>query len=73
MKVIFPPLFFRSGVLNRYNTFCFDPLSEFVETPDRKQDPVYNRDVFERKLNEMLAGNEVTRAYYELSDRRIYL
>jgi predicted GH43/DUF377 family glycosyl hydrolase len=51
---------FRSGVLNRYNTFCFDPVSKFVETPDRQQDPVYNRDVFERKLNEMRAANEVT-------------
>jgi len=49
---------FRSGVLNRYNTFCFDPVSELVETPDRK-DPVYNRNVFERKLTEMRAGNEV--------------
>ena len=49
---------FRSGVLNRYNSFCFDPVSELVETPDRK-DPVYNRNVFERKLTEMRAGNEV--------------
>ncbi len=51
---------FRSGVLNRSNTFVFDPVSKFVETPDRQQDPVYNRIVFERKLNEMEAGNEVS-------------
>jgi len=51
---------FRSGVLNRYNTFRFDPVSEFVETPDLHQDPVYHRVVFERKLNEMHTANEVT-------------
>jgi len=51
---------FRSGILNRHNTFCFDPVSEFVETPDLKQDPVYNRAVFQRKLGEMKAGNEIS-------------
>ena len=51
---------FRSGILNRHNTFCFDPVSEFVETPDLKQDPVYNRSVFQRKLDEMKADNEIS-------------
>jgi len=51
---------FRSGILDRHNTFCFDPVSEFVETPDLKQDPVYNRSVFQRKLDEMKAGNEIS-------------
>jgi predicted GH43/DUF377 family glycosyl hydrolase len=52
---------FRSGVLDRHNTFLFDPISDFVETPDLQLDPnpVYNRDVFQRKLNEMGASHEV--------------
>ena len=51
---------FRSGVLDRHNQFLFEPISEFVETPDLELDPVYKRDVFQRKLNEMGAGNEIT-------------
>jgi hypothetical protein len=44
---------FRSGVLDRDNTFLFDPISDFVETPDLQLDPVYKRNPFQRKLNEM--------------------
>jgi len=51
---------FRSGILDRHNIFCFDSVSEFVETPDLQQDPVYNRSVFQRKLDEMKAGNEIS-------------
>jgi putative GTP pyrophosphokinase len=51
---------FRSGALDRHNTFLFDPISDFVETPDIQLDPVYKRNIFQRKLNEMEAGNEVT-------------
>jgi predicted GH43/DUF377 family glycosyl hydrolase len=51
---------FRSGILNRYNTFHFDPVSEFLETPDLKKDPVYNRSVFQRKLDEMKTDNEIS-------------
>jgi predicted GH43/DUF377 family glycosyl hydrolase len=51
---------FRSGVLDRHNTFLFDPVSDFVETPDLRLDPVYKRSPFQRKLNEMGAGNEIT-------------
>jgi hypothetical protein len=32
---------FRSGVLDRHNKFLFDPISDFVETPDLQLDPVY--------------------------------
>ena len=31
---------FRSGVLDRHNTFLFDPISNFVETPDLQLDSV---------------------------------
>jgi predicted GH43/DUF377 family glycosyl hydrolase len=51
---------FRSGVLDRHNTFLFDPISDFVETPDLQLDAVYNRNPFQRKLNEMGASNEIT-------------
>jgi predicted GH43/DUF377 family glycosyl hydrolase len=51
---------FRSGVLDRRNALLFDPISDFVETPDLQLDPVYKLDPFRRKLNEMGAGNEIT-------------
>ncbi|NNL74708.1 MAG: glycosidase, partial [Desulfobacterales bacterium] len=53
---------FRSGVLDGHNTFHFDPISAFVETPDLQlePDPVYKQDIFQRKLNEMGASNEIT-------------
>ncbi len=51
---------FRSGALDRNNTFLFDPLSDFVETPDRQLDPVYKRNPFQLKLNEMGTGSEIT-------------
>jgi predicted GH43/DUF377 family glycosyl hydrolase len=51
---------FRSGVLDRRNTLLFDPISDFVETPDLQLDPVYKLNPFKRKLNEMGASNEIT-------------
>jgi len=51
---------FRSGVLDRNNRFLFNSVSDFVETPDLQLDPVYKRNPFQRKLNEMKAGNEIT-------------
>jgi predicted GH43/DUF377 family glycosyl hydrolase len=51
---------FRSGVLDRQNTFLFDPISDFVETPDLQLDAVYKRNPFQLKLNEMGTSNEIT-------------
>src|SRR5210317_2214011 len=34
---------FRSGVLDQNNRFLFDPISDFVETPDIQLDPVFKR------------------------------
>jgi predicted GH43/DUF377 family glycosyl hydrolase len=51
---------FRSGVLGPHNRFLFDPISDFVETPDLQLDPVYKRNPFRRKLHEMEAVNEIT-------------
>jgi len=51
---------FRSGVLDKENRFLFDPISNFVETPDLQLDPVYKCKPFQRKLIEMEADNEIT-------------
>lgn len=51
---------FRSGVLDRRNRIVFDPVSDFVETPDLRLDPVYKRSPFRRKLDEMGAANEIS-------------
>jgi len=51
---------FRSGVLDRDNTFIFDPTSDYVERPHVSLNPVYDRHLFQLKLNEMEACNEVT-------------
>jgi len=53
---------FRSGVLDRHNTLLFDPISDFVETPELQlePDPVYKRNIFQHKLKEMRASNEIS-------------
>ena len=51
---------FRSGVLDRDNTFLFDPTSDYVERPDIRLNRLYDRHLFQLKLNEMGACNEVT-------------
>ncbi len=50
---------FRSGVLDSNNTILFDPISEFVVTPDVYLDPVYDLHLFRLKLREMGADNDV--------------
>jgi predicted GH43/DUF377 family glycosyl hydrolase len=51
---------FRSGVLDEHNTFIFDPVSDYIETPEVRLNPIYDRHLFQLKLNEMGACNEVT-------------
>ncbi|MBN1381353.1 MAG: glycoside hydrolase family 130 protein [Deltaproteobacteria bacterium] len=51
---------FRSGVIDRDNTFMFDPVSDYVERPDVRLNQTYDRHLFELKLNEMEACDEVT-------------
>ena len=50
---------FRSGIIDKRNNILFDPTSEFVETPDIHMNPTYNKHLFQLKLNEMDACNEV--------------
>jgi predicted GH43/DUF377 family glycosyl hydrolase len=64
---------FRSGEIDNNNSFIFDPVSEFVETPYIQLDPVYDRHLFQLKLNEMNACNETTtRILEQLSDEFTY-
>ena len=64
---------FRSGIIDNNNSFIFDPVSEFVETPEILLDPVYDRHLFQLKLNEMNACNETTSIVLEqLSDQFTY-
>jgi len=51
---------FRSGCLDQDNTIVFDPISDYVETPDLRLDAGYDRHLFRLKLDEMEACNEIT-------------
>jgi hypothetical protein len=51
---------FRSGVLDSDNRVLFDPTSDYVETPEVHLNSVYDRHLFDLKLLEMGASNEVT-------------
>ena len=53
-------LVFRSGILDQNNKLLFDPVSDFVQTPDRQLDTVYKRNPFQLKLKEMGLDNQVT-------------
>jgi len=51
---------FRSGQLDQDNAILFDQISDYVKTPDLQLDPVYDRHLFQLKLNEMGSCNEIT-------------
>lgn len=64
---------FRSGIIENNNSFMFDSISEFVETPVIQRDPIYNHRLFQLKLNELNAGNETnTRVLEQLPDEFTY-
>jgi len=73
---------FRSGILDKHNTFLFDPTSDYVETPD-VHFQVCDRHLFQLKLKEMAACNEITAhildqlpdnfTYNELKDKIVAL
>jgi len=64
---------FRSGIIDNNNSFTFDPISEFVETPAIQHDPIYNHHLFQLKLNELNASNETsTRVLEQLPDEFTY-
>ncbi len=57
---------FRSGTLDRCNRIIFDPISNYVETAELRMDPIYDRALFQSKLADIDALNEVT---YRLINR----
>jgi len=51
---------FRSGLVDDNHDIYFDPISQYVATPEMRTDPVYHRLHFRRKLEEMEASDRVT-------------
>ncbi len=51
---------FRSGMIDENHDIYFDPISQYVATPEMHTDPVYHRLHFRRKLEEMGASDRVT-------------
>jgi len=50
---------FRSGMIDENHDIYFDPISQYVATPEMHTDPVYNRLHFQRKLVEMGARDRI--------------
>jgi predicted GH43/DUF377 family glycosyl hydrolase len=51
---------FRSGLVDDNHDIYFDPISQYIATPEMHTDPVYHRLHFRRKLEEMGASDRVT-------------
>jgi predicted GH43/DUF377 family glycosyl hydrolase len=51
---------FRSGIVDANTDIYFDPISQYVATPEMHTDPVYSRLHFRRKLEEMGAHDRIT-------------
>jgi len=51
---------FRSGILDENNDISMDQISRLVEAPEIHPNPIYSKHLFQLKLQEMGACNEVT-------------
>ncbi|NOR37515.1 MAG: glycosidase, partial [Woeseiaceae bacterium] len=51
---------FRSGMVDENHDIFFDPISQYVATPEMHTDPVYHRLHFRRKLEELGAHVRIT-------------
>ena len=51
---------FRSGIVDANHDIYFDPISQYIATPEMHTDPVYHRLHFRRKLEEMGAPDRIT-------------
>jgi len=51
---------FRSGLVDENHDIYFDPISQYVATPEMHTDPVYHRLHFRRKLEEMGASDRIS-------------
>jgi len=50
---------FRSGIIDENHDIYFDPVSQYVATPETHTDPIYQRHHFRRKLEELGARDRV--------------
>jgi len=64
---------FRSGVVDANHDIYFDPISQYVATPEMHTDPVYHRLHFRRKLEEMGVRDRVTNHLLEALDETFTL
>jgi predicted GH43/DUF377 family glycosyl hydrolase len=51
---------FRSGTIDKNHDIYFDPISQYIATPEMHTDPVYHRLHFRRKLEELGAHERIT-------------
>jgi len=64
---------FRSGVLRASHEITFDPVSQFVETPEINKNPGYDKHTFLMKLNEMQTSNGISQEIFDyLADQFTY-
>lgn len=49
---------FRSGVIDRHNSIFIDMPSRYLSEPELVENPIYDKELFERKLSEMGLVNE---------------
>ncbi len=59
---------FRSGIVDENDDIYFDPISQYVATPEMHTDPVYHRLHFRRKLEEMGVRDVITNHLLEELD-----
>jgi len=59
---------FRSGIVDENDDILFDPISQYVATPETHTDPVYHRLHFRRKLEEMGVREVITNHLLEELD-----
>jgi predicted GH43/DUF377 family glycosyl hydrolase len=59
---------FRSGIVDANDDILFDPISQYVATPEMHTDPVYHRLHFRRKLEEMGVRDVITNHLLEELD-----
>lgn len=59
---------FRSGVIDANHDIYFDPVSQYIATPERHTDSVYNRTDFRQRLAGMEARNHVVNRLLEELD-----
>ena len=59
---------FRSGIVDANDDIYFDPISQYVATPEMHTDPVYHRLHFRRKLEEMGVREVITNHLLEELD-----